>query len=149
MKTRSFLRPILILFVFLMLQALASRPAATVQAVPSADYRFLGETRLPYGENFQTVVIEDASPDYDSSAEDQANHYASTWGMVSALSASGTQIALSPASHYTSPNLSATVEHIAAIDPDGNLISFYYSEDNDWKAVNVSEKTGVQSLSSE
>jgi len=144
MKTRSFLRAILMLFVFAILQALPSPPANAGQAAPLVDYRYLGETQLPYGENFQTVLIEDASPDYDSTAESQATHYASTWGMVGSLSAGGAQVALSAASHYTSPNLSATVEHIAAIDPDGNVISFYYSEDNDWKAVNVSEKTGVQ-----
>ncbi len=117
----------------------ALKVTGTLQAL-TADYREIGTMVLPYATGNQLVHIEDISPDYDSTSAGGSNK----WGLINALSASGPQPALSPASHYISSNGSALVEHIAAVDPEGNLISYYYSDDNDWKAVNVSEKTNVQ-----
>ena len=117
----------------------SSQPAAPVAGGT------LGEVDLPYpNEQVHTVYIEDVSPDVGSSAQDETtSRYASRWGMVNALAVSHAQMATSPACNYASDNTGVLVEHIAAVDQDAHLITFYYSSDNDWKAVDVSEKTNI------
>jgi len=132
-------------FLASLLTARAILSSSSSPNTPLAGYRTVGSIKLFYGnETYKTVNIEDVSPDVGSQTADPSDRSDSRWGMVSALSASGSQPALSPATHYLSVNGATTVEHIGAVDPDGHLITYYYSSDNDWKAVDITEITNVQ-----
>lgn len=142
-------RAILIVAMFAALLLVLTSPSSLAappvhQAAQPTAGRLVGQISLPYSTGAQTVYIEDISPDIGSTAENEAGHYASRFGMVNALAASGVQGASSPASAYMSVNGSDTVEHIAAVASNGHLITWYYSASNDWKAVDVTEKSNAQ-----
>jgi len=61
---------------------------------------------------------------------------------VLSLSASGVPGVVGPATSWATHNGDVLVEHLAAADQDGNLILFYWFPGSDWRAVNITEKTG-------
>jgi M6 family metalloprotease-like protein len=64
------------------------------------------------------------------------------WRAVNVTQKTGQKIANAVTSWQT-PNGSLNVEHLAGINPYGQLIVFWWSPAHDWQAVNVSQKTGV------
>ena len=130
---------VVVVFVFLGGNgAVRSAPVAADAA------RRVGEIVLPYANEVEhTVYIDDISPDAGSTAQDENGRYGSRWGIMNALSLSHAEMGGSPACAYSSDNGGTLVEHIAAVNADGHPLSFYQSADNDWKAVNLFEKTGV------
>ena len=63
------------------------------------------------------------------------------WKAVNVTSKTGQKVA-SAATSWQVPNGGLIVEHLAAQAPNGDLIVFYWEPGADWKAVNVSSKTG-------
>jgi len=84
-------------------------------------------------------TLEDVSPDADTTPEPS---YGSQWGKMLSLGATGIPGAVGPATSWTSLNGDVLIEHVAAADQDGHLILFYSYVGSDWKAVDVTEKTG-------
>ena len=66
-----------------------------------------------------------------------------TWKVIDVTEKTGHKIASSAVSWQT-PNGPYIVEHLAAESTDGDLIVFYWQSGSDWKAINVSEKTGTK-----
>lgn len=64
------------------------------------------------------------------------------WRAVNVTQITGQKIANTVTSWQT-PNGSHNVEHLAGVNPYGQLIVFYWSPARDWQAVNVSQKTGA------
>ncbi|MBK8704382.1 MAG: hypothetical protein IPN33_12725 [Saprospiraceae bacterium] len=62
-------------------------------------------------------------------------------GILMAISASGTEYAIGPAASWSILNGNVMVDHIAAANQEGQLMTFYKYEGINWKAVNVFEKT--------
>jgi hypothetical protein len=63
------------------------------------------------------------------------------WQSVNVTQITGQKIAGPPTS-WQSPNGPYFVEHLAAMSPGGDLVVFWWSSQHDWKALNVSQKTG-------
>lgn len=63
------------------------------------------------------------------------------WRAVNVSQKTGQKIIYSVTSWVT-PDGPYTVEHLAGVNPWGDLIVFYWSPAQDWQAVNVSQKTG-------
>lgn len=111
--------------------------------------RQVGKVTLPYPGGNKTVYIEDVSPDYDTTVQ---RPNTMPWGVMLAVSASGPQDASSPATSWTARNGPVLDDGVAAVDAQNHLIVFYWDPDDvadeqnfhsaDWKAVDVSEKTG-------
>lgn len=91
-----------------------------------------------------SCVLQDVSPGPGSTPQTFPSDpaYASTWGRMLSLSASGIPGVIGPATSWVTPDGDVLVEHLAAADGDGNLILFYSYPGSDWKAVNITEKTG-------
>ncbi|NOT62645.1 MAG: hypothetical protein HOP19_20760, partial [Acidobacteria bacterium] len=64
------------------------------------------------------------------------------WRAVNVTQKTGQKIANTVTSWQT-PNGSLNVEHLAGVNPLGQLIAFWWSPAHDWQAVNLSAKTGV------
>ena len=90
-------------------------------------------------------TLEDVSPDVGSTHyyTSYEPDYASLWGKMLSLGATGVPGAVGPATNWKSLNGDVLVEHIAAADQDGHLILFYSYVGADWKAVDITEKTGA------
>ena len=91
-------------------------------------------------------TLEDVSPDLGSTHY-QAPHepeFSSLWGKMLSLGATGIPGAVGPATSWNSLNGDVLVEHLAAADQDGHLILLYYYAGADWKAVDITEKTGAK-----
>jgi hypothetical protein len=84
-------------------------------------------------------TLEDVSPDLGSTPEDSS----SLWGKMLSLEATGVPGAVGPATNWKSVNGDVLVEHLAAADQDGHLMLFYSYVGSDWKAVDITEKTGA------
>jgi hypothetical protein len=63
------------------------------------------------------------------------------WQVVNVSQKTGQRMA-SPATSWQTPDGPYNVEHLAAVNPSGDLLVFYWSPQHDWQAVNVSQKTG-------
>lgn len=109
---------------------------------PEADAQVIGQVSLPYSSGDHIVYIEDVSPDHETIPEGDQTRYASKWGMVNSIAISGKEDAFSPACNYSSYNGDVLVQHVAVVGSSEHLKTFYLS-DNDWKAVDIFEKTGV------
>ncbi|MFQ5653025.1 MAG: hypothetical protein ACE5IY_24105, partial [bacterium] len=113
--------------------------------------REVGRVTLPYASGNKIVHIEDVSPDRGSKSEGYPT-YAMPWGVIHTVAISGRQEASSPATSWTTPNGPVVVDHVAAVDPEGHLITFYWSPHDGkdalrtdragWKSVDLTEKTG-------
>ena len=88
------------------------------------------------------IKIEDVSPGPGSTPQ-PVSWKASLWGKMLSLSITGIEGAIGPATSWSTTNNNVLVEHLAAADQNGKLILFYSYPSSDWKAVNISEKTGV------
>lgn len=86
----------------------------------------------------QTCSLEEVSPGPGSTPDSGS----SLWGKMLSLSITGLERAIGPPTAWSSINAGVTVDHLAAADEAGNLMLFYSYPGSDWKAVNVSEKTG-------
>jgi hypothetical protein len=63
------------------------------------------------------------------------------WKAVNISGLTGYQVAGAPTAWQT-PTLPTYVEHLAATSTSDDLIVFWYTPANDWKSINVSQKTG-------
>jgi hypothetical protein len=84
--------------------------------------------------------LEDVSPDVGSTP----NGGASLWGKMLSLAGSGVPGIVGPPTSWNSLNGDVVVEHVAAADPNGHLLVFYWYVGSDWKAVDLFEKTGAR-----
>jgi hypothetical protein len=127
---------------------------SVVSGTIAAAGEIVGRTALSLPSGIQDVLIEDVSPDRGSGAQYSSSHYATPWGLSLAISRSGRQLAASPAAGWITENGPVYVDHVATVDADGRLITFYWSPPDPgqsvntdvaaWKAVDVSEKTNVR-----
>ena len=54
---------------------------------------------------------------------------------------------VTPVTSWQTPNGPYLVEHLAGIDPNNNLIVFFWSSQHDWQAIDVSAITGIKIIS--
>lgn len=94
--------------------------------------------RVYVWKQFLNVTIDDVGPGPGSTAAPGS----SLSGMILSVTASGQQGAVGPATSWLSNNGGVVVEHLAAADPEGRLILFYAYPEAEWKAVDITEKTG-------
>ncbi len=86
-------------------------------------------------------TLEDLSPGPGSTPQ-PVSWNASLWGKMLSLSITGIPGVIGPATSWTTLNGNVLVEGLAAADQDGKLMLFYWYPGSDWKAVNITEKTG-------
>lgn len=65
------------------------------------------------------------------------------WQAVNVTRKTNHQV-VTPVTSWQTKNGPYNVEHLAGVDPSGNLIVFWWSPQHDWQAVNVSQLTGVR-----
>lgn len=136
-------RPVLYLGLFLVALVIAflfaDSPGTLQAGQKDADQR--PATPMPAGAEAAICTLEDVSPGPGSTP--QSPPYASLWGKMLSLSTTGLERAVGPATSWSSVNGDVPVEHLAAADENGKLMLFYAYPGSDWKAVNISEKTGA------
>lgn len=108
-------------------------PTKTPTPTPTA-------TQTPTAAPSAICTLEDVSPGPGSTP--QSPPYASLWGKMLSLSITGVPGVIGPATSWSTLNGNILVEGLAAADQDGKLIMFYWYPGSDWKAVNITEKTG-------
>lgn len=117
---------------------LTPSPSPTLPITPSPT---LSPTRTPTVTPSAICTLEDVSPGPGSTPQ-PVSWNASLWGKMLSLSITGVPGVIGPATSWTTLNGNVLVEGLAAADQDGKLIMFYWYPGSDWKAVNISEKTG-------
>jgi len=120
---------------------------------PAHDWQARDLTDLT-GETLQTGltswIIESAGEPVEhlAAANDSSQlivFYRSTsydWKTVNVTQKTGAQVVGTPANWQTTG--AYIYEHLAARDPQGNLLVFWWSPAQDWQVVNLSEKTGYK-----
>jgi hypothetical protein len=125
-------------------RTLTATPTRTFTRTPT---RSATLTRSPTPSPTQTAApvagictLEDLSPDVGSTP----NGGASLWGKMLSLAATGVPGIVGPATAWDSLNGDVLVQHVAAADPNGRLMVFYWYAGSDWKAVDLFEKTATR-----
>ncbi len=93
--------------------------------------------RLPQLPQSLDIKIEDVSPGPNAVPDSQSTQ----WGRMLALAGSGKEQIVGPVTSWSVPNGPKTVEHLAARTTSNDLMVYYWQPGQDWKAVNVSDKT--------
>jgi hypothetical protein len=84
------------------------------------------------------VRIDDVSP----RANARPSAGSTQWGKMLALAGSGKEKVIGPAVSWATSSGPSLVEHLAVRSADNDLLVFYWLPGQDWKAVNVSARTG-------
>ncbi|MFQ5858339.1 MAG: DNRLRE domain-containing protein, partial [Anaerolineae bacterium] len=119
-------------------------PSPTLQLSPSptsSPTRTPTTTPTPSPTPGAICTLEDVSPGPGSTPQ-PVSWNASLWGKMLSLSITGVPGVIGPATSWTTLNGNVLVEGLAAADQNGKLIMFYWYPGSDWKAVNITEKTG-------
>lgn len=98
---------------------------------------------LAAGAVAQPVLVEDVSPDGEDYPGAPSHGFHSASGLIAAVDGSGPERVAGPPTSWSSRNGPDWVEHVAAVDSSGHLKVFYRQPKQEWKAVDVTEKTGA------